>query len=405
MNSLPQRAAVLGAGIMGSSVAFLLARHGANVSLFDRQNSAMACASRWNEGKIHLGYLYGADSSLRTARHILPGGLAFGQLITELISSDIRPHVTVEDDLYLVHRNSLVSAEQLQNVFDAVSELVRSHPNACSYLKDASTAHAYRLRNGQLEAHTGSEKIVAGFRIPERSINTQWVATQVCAALSNEPKISLRMNTVITAVRPVDSDSGRWHVFGSNGTVGQFDLVINALWEGRLAVDHTAGLTPEAGWTHRYRRCIFVRTRQQLAARNAVIVLGPFGDVKSYSDNDFYLSWYPVGLVSQSGAMKPELPDPLTMEEERRFVSDVRAELEPMLPWTASIFEAAEAVKVEGGFVYALGEGPIGDPASSLHRRDQYGVRRRGNYISLDTGKYSTAPWLADRIVRELCGQ
>src|SRR5215213_2936368 len=113
MNSLPQRVAVLGAGIMGSSVALLLARRGANVSLFDRQNSAMACASRWNEGKIHLGYLYGADSSLRTARHILPGGLAFGQLITELIGSDIRPHVTVEDDLYLVHRNSLVSAEQL----------------------------------------------------------------------------------------------------------------------------------------------------------------------------------------------------------------------------------------------------------------------------------------------------
>lgn len=49
--------AVLGAGILGSSVALFLARRGALVTLFDAKNRPFEGASRWNEGKIHLGYI------------------------------------------------------------------------------------------------------------------------------------------------------------------------------------------------------------------------------------------------------------------------------------------------------------------------------------------------------------
>jgi len=50
--------AILGAGIMGSSTALFLARRGAAVTLFDAAPAPFSCASRWNEGKIHLGFLY-----------------------------------------------------------------------------------------------------------------------------------------------------------------------------------------------------------------------------------------------------------------------------------------------------------------------------------------------------------
>jgi hypothetical protein len=55
-------------------------------------------------------------------------------------------------------------------------------------------------------------------------------------------------------------------------------------------------------------------------------------------------------------------------------------------------------VALEGGWVFAAGRGALSDPASTLHRRKDFGVFRRGNYISVDTGKYSTAPWLAQRL-------
>jgi len=51
------RIAVLGAGVMGCSTAIFLARKGFQVSIFDKEKQPFSAASRWNEGKIHLGFI------------------------------------------------------------------------------------------------------------------------------------------------------------------------------------------------------------------------------------------------------------------------------------------------------------------------------------------------------------
>lgn len=66
--------------------------------------------------------------------------------------------------------------------------------------------------------------------------------------------------------------------------------------------------------------------------------------------------------------------------------------------------DASTDMRVEGGFAFAQGRGFIGDPGSTLHRRDKFGVMRKGIYISVDTGKYSSAPERADIIAREMFG-
>ena len=121
----PRSIAVLGAGILGSCLAVNLARRGARVTLIDRREQPMVEASRYNEGKIHLGYLYGADETLRTAGHLLSGGLTFGRLLSQLLECDITPQVTSGDDIYLVDRDSVVSAEVLGARFQAISALIR----------------------------------------------------------------------------------------------------------------------------------------------------------------------------------------------------------------------------------------------------------------------------------------
>src|SRR6187551_2219154 len=125
-----RRVAILGAGIMGASLALFLARRGFDVCLFDRESAPLAGASRWNEGKVHLGYLYAADPSLKTARALLPGGLAFKRLTEELIGMPLGPVTTAEDDIYLVHRDSIIAPDVMQHYFEAVSALVRDHPAA-----------------------------------------------------------------------------------------------------------------------------------------------------------------------------------------------------------------------------------------------------------------------------------
>ena len=288
--------------------------------------------------------------------------------------------------------------------FTAVSDLVRDHPDARSYLADASGAHARELSQPELAAIADPAEIVAAFEVPERSVNTQWVADRLVDVLRSEPRVSLHMGVTISGARPIDSVHGPWRVLGAPHFDERFDLIVNALWDGRLAIDRTAGLELEAGWSHRYRLSVFARTSQPVTTRSALVAVGPFGDVKNYNGRDFYLSWYPTGLVAQSHAVSPRRPGTLTANEERKFVQEVGSKLAELIPGAAEILAVAEDVKVRGGFVFAQGQGSLGDRKSTLHRRDRFGVRRLGNYYSVDTGKYSTAPWIAANLASEICG-
>ena len=404
------RVGILGAGIMGSCLALELARRGVDVTLIDRNDRVMTEASRFNEGKIHLGYLYGLDSSLRTARHLLPGGLLFADALSDLLEWDVAATATLDDDVYLVDRDSLASPETLARQFAAVSALIREHPDADRYLVDVSRAAAVPLTRAELDA-VASDRIVAGFRVPERSVSTARVADRIDEAVAAQSRITFLPGLTVTGVR-IDPDPDAVAVLGvpapagslqgPPADLGRFDVVVNALWGGRLAVDLTAGLTPPPGWTHRHRYCLFVRTAASLDVPSAIVTLGPFGDVKNYDGRDFYLSWYPTGLVAQGGDVLLAALPPPTGADRDRFIADVRRGLGAALPWVGQILDAAESVTIAGGHVFAEGRGSIGDLDSDLHRRDRYGVTRRGRYLSVDTGKYSTAPWLARRLADDL---
>lgn len=398
-----RRVAVLGAGIMGCAVAIHLARRGVDVTVFDREPAPMAAASRWNEGKIHLGYLYGADPTLSTARHLLTGGLQFEDRMRELIDADLAGHATTEDDVYLVHRDSVVGPGDLRARFEEISGLVSEHPDAGRYLVDVSDTRVTDLTADELRVMAGAD-IVAGFRVPERSVDTRWIADRLAAAVAAESGVTLRLGTTVAGVEPRDSAARGWCVRVDDGDDEDFDLVVNALWNGRLPIDVTAGLTPEAPWTHRYRRCVFVRTRSEHELASALVAVGPFGDVKNYNGRDFYLSWYPAGLVAEGNGLELAAPAAPSGSEADAFVARVRAALEPLMPGIGPVLDDAESVIVDGGFVFARGTGGLVDPRSGLHRRDRYGVQRRDGYYSVDTGKYSTAPWLARELAAEIAG-
>lgn len=390
---------------MGACVALLLARRGLEVSVFDRESAPLAGASRWNEGKIHLGYLYGADPTMQTARLLIPGGLLFGRLIAELVGADVAPHYTSpQDDIYLIHRQSVIDAKAAGAQFAAVSDLVRDHADARWYLTDASGARARELSQAELAAIADPAEIVAAFEVPERSVNTQWVADRLVDALRSAPRVSVHTGVTILGARPVDSTNGPWRVVGAPHLNERFDLVVNALWDGRLAIDQTAGLELESGWSHRYRLSVFARTSRTITTRSALVAVGPFGDMKNYNGRDFYLSWYPTGLIAEGHGTSLRRPEPLSPDEERNFVREVGSRLCKVIPSATEILAVAENVKVRGGFIFAQGKGSLSDPKSTLHRRDRFGVRRTGNYYSVDTGKYSTAPWIAANLVSNICG-
>jgi len=108
--------------------------------------------------------------------------------------------------------------------------------------------------------------------------------------------------------------------------------------------------------------------------------------------------------VAEGNELELVAPTTPSGSDAEEFVARVRAALEPLMPGVGPVLDDAESVVVHGGFVFARGAGALDDPRSGLHRRDRYGVQRRGTYYSVDTGKFSTAPWLARELATEIAG-
>jgi hypothetical protein len=204
----------------------------------------------------------------------------------------------------------------------------------------------------------------------------------------------------VTRVRPIDEPiKDQWVVETGTEVHGPFDFVVNALWEGKLFFDTMFDLPPEWEWSYRYRLSLFIRTDQPNAAPSAVVITGPFGDMKNYNHRDFYLSWYPSGLMTECHSIQPPYLPEISSDKREQVEQSIVNELAKIVPAASSIYRQRQSVRLEGGWVFAMGAGWLGDPRSTLHRRDRIGLRRAGTYISVDTGKYSIAPWLACEVV------
>ena len=199
------------------------------------------------------------------------------------------------------------------------------------------------------------------------------------------------MEQRVDGVRPDDGNRSQWFVHSSGGRHGPFDAVVNALWQGRPAVDESVGHRPDTAQQHRYRVSVFARTSTFVDTPCAVLGVGPFGDVKNYGDQNFYLSWYPLGLLARAEAIEPPVVRTMTDDARLHLAREIFTALSARLPWVERIRRAAVEVRVEGGWVYSQGRGQLDDPHASVHQRSRLGFTRVGTYYSVDTGKFSVA--------------
>ena len=84
-----------------------------------------------------------------------------------------------------------------------------------------------------------------------------------------------------------------------------FSSVVNALWDGRLAIDATRGVHPGRKWIHRFKHGIRFRLADTATLPSVTIVLGPFGDLVAYGGGLYYISWYPACMTAHSDALAP----------------------------------------------------------------------------------------------------
>lgn len=373
------RIAVLGGGIMGVSLAVRLARRGVAVTLFEREHALLQGASRFNEGKIHLGCLYSASGGLETARRVLTGGLRFFDLVEDLLEQRIGHWIAPGADHYLVHRNSVVGADQVAAYMRAIAELVDTHPDRDRYPGAPQRADFRRIALGDVPAALGAP-ITACLRVPERSVATQPLADALTRRAEEQPGLAILTGTTVLSA---DLNGPRAAVRTDQGRFDGFDYVVNALWQGRPQVDKASIGRCDPEPHHRYRVSLFLEGGPDPGLPSAVVAAGPFGDVKNYGGGRCYLSWYPAGLIAEQAAVAP--PDAATPRgREPDFISKTIVDgLASCLPGLRGLDLSAWKTQVAGGWVYAQGRGSLDDPSASLHRRDLMGVFTEGRYMHI----------------------
>ena len=392
---------ILGAGLQGTGVALELARRGISVTLMDRDTHPLNRASLRNEGKIHLGFVYANDRSLRTAFLQLDGALRFRRILARWIDRSVDWLALSTPFHYLVASDSVVVPDRLADHYAAVEERCRrqlEQDAELDYLGARPRRLVRRLADGEIAAHFDPTRFDAGFATAEYALDTDLLAACLRRAVTESPNVTFVPSHVARALAE-DSDGFRVEGDGIEGTwCVRARQVVNATWERRFVLDGQLGIPPPESLLHRLKFRVIGRLPLELRGAPSVsMVLGRYGDVVVRRDGTAYLSWYPAGLRGWSHDLEPPADwDPACRGEvrpalAREIASDILAGIDAWFPGMAR----CEPLTVDAGAIVAIGRSDVDDASSALHDRSRIGVMSRGTYHSVDPGKLTTAPLFA----------
>lgn len=404
------RVGVLGGGLQGCCIALALAARRIPVVLFDRNDRLLSRAAIANEGKIHLGYMYANDPTLATARMMMRGALAFAPFFERYLGLPAASLALSRPAAYVVHRDSQRSVEEVSSYLAATHALLNeaSAARRDAYFGRDLSADLRKWSDAERETAFDPKVALAAFDSPEVAIDPVALAEMVRGRIADEPLIEVRLDHEVTSV----DDDGDAFVVRATMQDGlqqreRFDHVVNALWDGRFAINERRGLRPDRPWLHRLKYGISIRLPDTVALPpSATFVSGPFGEVVSYEDGLTYLTWYPVCLRAMSHEIAPPHwetypPEPLRSEL-------LEATLHAMAQFVHALgnieISELEDVTVKGGVIVAWGATDIYDPASELHRRFEIGVTSTGGFHAVDPGKLTMAPYFADICAARIAG-
>jgi glycine/D-amino acid oxidase-like deaminating enzyme len=401
------RVGVLGGGLQGCCVALALAERGAEVTLFDRNDALISRAGAANEGKIHLGYMYAGDPTLRTARTMLRGALAFAPFLQRHLGSFPEVLATSEPAAYVVHRDSRHPPDEVWHYLNSVHDLIaESVPSGADvYFGQDLSTRPRRWSAEERGDRFDPEAALDAVETCEVAINPSRVGQAFRDRIAADPRIETRLGCNVVGV----DGERRLRVLARDGggdVEESFDHVVNALWDGRLALNHAVGMETGRPWLHRLKYGVSFRLPEAAEAPpSATFISGPFGEVVSYGGGLTYLTWYPECLRAISRDLVP--PDWPTYPGEplrSRIIAGTLAALAGIVPSLRQLDPSTlPEATVKGGVIVAWGETDIYDPESELHRRYEIGITTKGRFHSIDPGKLTMAPYFAEQCAERIC--
>jgi glycine/D-amino acid oxidase-like deaminating enzyme len=392
---MPKTAAVLGGGFQGCCAALALRQRGFRVRLYDKSSGLMRRASANQEGKVHLGFVYARDASLITARTMIEHALRFAPAVESLVGGPIdwEPHLSerfycgVHRDSFLTPTEHSAHFDALQGIYDEVCDDPHLH-----YLG----RRPRRIWSEEVPFRFAGTSMVHAVRSEEAAVHPDWMRQLITEAVEDDPEISTALRHDI---EQVERRGQSFVVGGSNGRGpwhDSADVVVNCLWEGRQKIDRA--LDVDTG-----RDCItrvkygFLLEGPPDGARvpSLVITHGPFGDVVRYPiDNSVYVTWYPACLtyIGHTDRLPDVWEDACDGNHEPDRARQIfRESIEALSEYVPELKSMA-LKRIMAGSIVGHGKTDISDRQSGLHRRHGIGIETAGDYYSIFTGKFTSAP-------------
>lgn len=401
---LTKRIAIIGGGLAGCLTALVLARRGLHCEIFEKNKHELFEASYFNEGKVHLGFLYAKDFTGETHRLMSRGAASFRTIVDELTGFDTVEALSTPF-LYAVHRDSLVSPEQfaahLSRCTEEFAHSLRLKNTAGGYVDGRRKVTYELLDKSEWVSDLDQSLFSAVFQTDEFGVDPRILAAAVSRAVRENSRVTLHTSSRVERV--LNSPHRRLSLVNAEDETmgdGYFDIVVNSSWADLLRIDKSMGIPLPVDWSYRFK--LANRVFRPVSAEDlssVTVVLGAFGDIVNYGkEGGVFLSWYPSGRLLMTDDVDLADWNGEDFRSQRTSAyEDSRRIWESMSKKVRDLNLNLSEVDSRGGMILATGRLDVDDPTSLLHSRVQIGLKTRGHYISFNTGKYTVAPLMATK--------
>jgi FAD dependent oxidoreductase len=393
---------IMGAGIQGICSALALSNLGIPVTLIDKTPEPLSRSGLRNEGKIHLGFIYANDPTFRSASLMLHAAVNFSPMIESFVGRTIDwTPLRSRKFNYLILEETMLHPDRILDHYEKLQgEYERIKDSSLHYLGNRPDA---LFTNKHLEIPELNRDIV------KMCVPTEELAVNLGALrelLITEMKA--RNNIVFLGnycIEEIQRTSYGYRLTGKKEQEEKWSLdtgrLINCLWERRLYFDRQLGFHTNRKWVYRLKYRILGVPVDHIAALDSfTCVLGAFGDLVNYDNHHSYLSWYPECMRGWSSELTtPESWEDacngkMLLEEKEDWVDRALAGLDCIFPGLKNF----DIRQLDGGIIFSWGDTDIDDIGSELHNRFEIGVNHVDGYYSVDTGKYTSAPYFAGKL-------